>query len=218
MIKNTSFNGVKIFEDKSLNIQTGPNSGDSLSIKLSAFKISKEKEISIASTNLKMEDTDKASLTEKTSWSKSVKENGWKVTNGEVDADGKLQGYAEIEDGNGKIIARGNFQDDKLNGYAKLYKGGEVIRSGNFKDNILDGWGEVSYEDGSQFRGNFINGEKNGWGTLEDSEGNILHKGEWVNDMVDGTDKPNLAPEVAPEGFGKVESDEWWRHCRPSYR
>lgn len=227
--KNTKFNGISIFQDKNMSIQTGANQGEKLDISFKSFSFSlsnKEPlpivtgnghEIDTANINQDSPslfptvsffsitnegDTNDRVIDKDTNWSEILEENNW--TDSGTEINGKLNGYIEIKDENGKSVLNGYFVNDKLNGWAEIFKDDETIRTGYFNNNVLNGWGEVSYENGEKFSGRLYNGVQNGWGTLTDADGTEIENGLWINGR---TKRYNEGFDTPIEPFGSVNNN-----------
>ena len=76
------------------------------------------------------------------------------------------------------------------NGKGVIYnKKGEIIYKGNFKNDKYNGYGEYFYEDGKYYIGEWENGEKNGKGILYYKNNKIQYEGNFINDKFNGLGK-----------------------------
>ena len=100
-------------------------------------------------------------------------------------------------EGSGKIYIndylyfKGNFINNKYNGFGKIYYNNKKIRYvGNFKNNLKDGNGKLYDIKGNLiYEGNFKEDKKSGKGDLYDPSFSLvttIYSGEWDNDKYNG--------------------------------
>ena len=133
-------------------------------------------------------------------------ENGSRYE-GEVDDDGRPNGYGKkyrssgIIDyegqwirgeqhglgreyfGDGNVHYEGEFRNGKREGLGRRYhrNGNKRYEGQRFKDR-RHGWGTLYYRDGRiRYEGQWRNHHRNGWGIEYNKDGDIKHKGEWEN-------------------------------------
>lgn len=90
--------------------------------------------------------------------------------------------YTKSLDSNDYSFDIGEFKKDTWNGQMKVYHGNILIYDGETKNGNYHGKGtQYYYGTGNiQYEGEFANSEYQGKGTLYDEQGNIIHKGEFV--------------------------------------
>jgi len=111
---------------------------------------------------------------------------------GELNMEGKFNGYGELYLKNGKKF-EGKFEDGKLNGYGRLIDlFGNICYEGTFKDDILlDGKGKIIKieEDGDKtiYEGDIKNMKKEGSGIEKNKD--LTYLGFFSNDLRNGKGK-----------------------------
>ncbi|WP_270458980.1 hypothetical protein [Faecalitalea cylindroides] len=90
--------------------------------------------------------------------------------------------YTKSLDSNDYSFDIGEFKKDTWNGQMKVYHGNVLIYDGETKNGNYHGKGtQYYYGTGNlQYEGEFVNSEYQGKGTLYDEQGNIIHKGEFL--------------------------------------
>lgn len=101
--------------------------------------------------------------------------NGYKYTgsffNNKYNGEGKLE--------NGSFIAKGNWNNNKLNGKCYLKISDKIIYTGDFKDGIPNGIISISIYNYSYF-GEISNNKLEGFGVIR-YKGETLYVGKWKN-------------------------------------
>ena len=72
-----------------------------------------------------------------------------------------------------------------MNGKGTFYYEQESVflkYEGNFKDGKFQGQGTQIWRVGQWYEGDWENGKRHGFGTQFGSDGEILYKGQWLND------------------------------------
>lgn len=90
--------------------------------------------------------------------------------------------YTKSLESNDYSFDIGEFKKDTWNGQMKVYHGNVLIYDGETKNGNYHGKGtQYYYGTGNlQYEGEFVNSEYQGKGTLYDEQGNIIHKGEFL--------------------------------------
>ncbi len=89
--------------------------------------------------------------------------------------------------GEGKEVYRngdhyeGQYKMGQRDGEGRFEKKGEFIYIGSFKNNEFFGKGQKIFKDGRKFEGEFKNGKEEGHGVMQDSSGNEIQRGIWIN-------------------------------------
>ena len=142
---------------------------------------------------------------------------------------GLRHGKGILYNSEGKIIYKGDFKNDKFDGYGKyIFKNGNVYE-GECTKGYLMGKGTLYYKDGSKKSGDFIkvykdngncyigdfkDGLRNGKGKLYNSDGKKKYEGNFVNDKYDGYGKLYKSDGSYYEGIfkkGICDKGEWIR-------
>ena len=82
----------------------------------------------------------------------------------------------------------GNWTKGICNGKVVYKKEGEFEYKGNFENNKKNGYGIESYSDGSKYEGNFVNNKKSGKGVYKFPNGE-MYEGNFENDLYNGVGK-----------------------------
>ena len=99
---------------------------------------------------------------------------------------GVLSGQATITYPDGAVFA-GNCRNGVPDGQGTYtYPNGDVYE-GNFSDGWFSGQGTYTFaNNGDKYTGAFAYGNFNGYGVYTDAAGNVLHEGQWVDDVFQG--------------------------------
>lgn len=100
---------------------------------------------------------------------------------------GKFEGSGICYDKNGKIIYKGNFEDNIYDGIGDLYLNGYVIYKGKFHKGKKQGFGIEYYRNGKEkYIGCWHDNEYEGYGTAFYRNGNIWYQGNFVESFWNG--------------------------------
>ena len=138
--------------------------------------------------------------------------NDWSVVNGDIQC---KHGYGIIRSEN-SIVYKGEFSENKLNGFGNfLYLDG-TLYEGQFVNNNFEGIGIYTFNNGDIYEGMFKNGVREGQGTYtyQGSEGAIKYEGSWVNNMKNGIGKMTFG--ANGEYYGHFENGK--RHGEGVYK
>ena len=106
------------------------------------------------------------------------------IDNGRFDQFGSKQGQFLYKWKSGDIY-EGNFKDDDLHGYGKLYWSGGNIYQGNWKKDVRHGYGKMTWSNGDVYEGNYKDDVPHGYGKITWSNGDV-YEGNWYEgEMVD---------------------------------
>lgn len=112
-----------------------------------------------------------------------ISERTQKNNEGQIVWNWVLNGSGCIKYSNGKIVEKGNFYEDNLNGVGERIlnsEKGQQIELGNFIDGELnDEYAEIVYFDGDKYIGGVVNGKPQGKGKLITPSGGIKLDGTW---------------------------------------
>ena len=111
-----------------------------------------------------------------TIWNNEVKHIGYYRNN-------KAHGYGKLIEG--KILYKGEFENDVANGYGIYINEDKTIYEGYWINNIQEKYGIEKYKDGSMYMGEYLNGKKNGIGTYIWADGD-KYEGMWRDNNFDG--------------------------------
>lgn len=105
---------------------------------------------------------------------------------GELDNNGKRNGYGRTASENGRTTYEGNYVDNKRDGIgAYYYKDGELCYYGEWKNNKRDGFGiGISSVDKSAHIGRFIENKSDGNGVRIDKDGEIRFVRKQLSDST----------------------------------
>lgn len=60
------------------------------------------------------------------------------------------------------------------------FESSKIVYKGEYKNNKKDGYGELKWKKGGMYIGTFKEGKRHGYGEYKDENG-ILYKGKWEN-------------------------------------
>lgn len=84
----------------------------------------------------------------------------------------------------------GQWRNDYMNGQGIIYlNNGKIKYKGDFVDDKFEGYGQYNFESGGYYIGQFLNDLQHGNGKLYDKNGNIMIEGNFINDHLDGNGK-----------------------------
>ncbi|WPS85595.1 flagellin (plasmid) [Brevibacillus halotolerans] len=102
-------------------------------------------------------------------------------------------GYKRITDEKGKLLYEGNLTHGKLDGYGKLYdSNNKVVYEGDWNNGVYDGYGTVYNKNGKVlYRGDIKDGVVNGFGTFYNANGDISYQGSLRDGFREGWGQTN---------------------------
>lgn len=95
-----------------------------------------------------------------------------------------LENNHDLENVKYSKIEIGEYKNDELNGFGKIYLGGLLSYEGEFKDNFKHGKGKTYYFNSTalEYDGEFKYDKRHGKGTSYSENGEVIYSGEWTND------------------------------------
>lgn len=126
--------------------------------------------------------------------------------------EGKRDGRGIQLGKNGKVVIKGDFKDDILDGtqcsidladdVLPQFAGAYKRYIGGVKNGMLDGKGKLEWGDGPSYKGDFKDGKRHGHGSVKDRSNKTVITGKWEKDFPEGRVMAMILPD------GKVYSGD----------
>ena len=185
-LENTVFGGTKVFKKETWSFQTGPYSGDNITINISVFAPTINGFGTGIAPTPPIGGTGCQPPTAPPTSPAPIPQFSLTSPVAQLPEQCGFSGYRKVLDGNGQTIYEGNLKNGKPDGYGKLYTNGKTVYEGDWTNGTIDGFGRLFDAQGREkYTGVTEMGTPHGFGSYFEN-GQILHQGEFINGYRQG--------------------------------